>query len=153
MVASLIRWLATGLCAAVFIGACIVGFKNYVFARSQLDSFIAAGITTEAKIANLKPSRGRGSTPVVDLTWEVAGKSCRLSGHPISNQAFKDMEQSLANGAERIPVLVDPTGACRAVIVGDIAYERKQTGLITIAPFLVIAGLGTVVAALAAVRR
>lgn len=125
LIASLFRWLPTGVCAAVFIVACIVGFKNYVFARPHLDSFIAAGITTEA---NLKPSRGRGGTPVVDLKWEAAGKSSRLSEHPISNQAFTDTEQLLASGAGRIPVLVGPTGACHAVIASEIRTEGRDQG-------------------------
>jgi hypothetical protein len=146
------RWLPISIFAAVFVGACLVGFANYFFARPQLEQLIAEGTPTKAQITNLRPSLGRGSTPEVDLIWEGAGKSCRVSRHPISNQAFLDIGRSLASGVDQASVLVDPTGACRAVIVADIQFERKQRGLIPIVAALVIAGLGMVIGALAASR-
>ncbi|WP_139247169.1 hypothetical protein [Hyphomicrobium sp. NDB2Meth4] len=152
ILSAITRWLPTSIFAAVFLGACLVGLTNYLFILPQLERLIADGITTKAQIANLRPSLGRGSTPTVDLTWEGSGKFCRLSGHSISNQTFTDIERSLASTVDQISVLVDPTGACRAVIVADIPFERKQRGLIPIVAALVIAGLGTVIGALAASR-
>jgi hypothetical protein len=152
LLSSVSRWLPTSLFAAVFIWACAVGFTRYIFDRPQLDELIADGITTKAKIANLRPQHGRGSTSSVDLTWEAAGKFCRSSQHSISSLAFKDIQKSLVSGVDQIPVRVDPTGACRAVIVADIPYRRRETGPIVMVPFLVIAGMGTAMAALAASR-
>lgn len=152
MLSSISRWLPAALFAAVFIWACVVGFTKYRFDRPQLDQLIADGIETRAQITNLRPSFGRGSTPAVDLTWERSDKVCRLSQHPISNLAFTDIEQSLRSGVDRVPVLVDPTGARRAVIVADIPFRRRQAGPIMMVPFLILAGLGTAIAALAASR-
>ena len=68
------------------------------------------GITRKAQIGNLGPSLGRGRSSVVDLTWEVAGKLCQLSHHPVGNEALEDIGLSLASGVDDIPVLIDPTG-------------------------------------------
>jgi hypothetical protein len=150
---SIFRWLPTALFAAVFVGACAVGFNNYVFARPELDRFIAAATTTEAHFANLRPAEGRGRSASVDLAWEASGKFCRLSHHPVGKNAFADLERSRASGADRAPILVDPTGECVALVASDIPHQRQQKSLTGIVPFLILSGFGMVIGALAEWRR
>lgn len=146
------RWLPTSIFATALIALCLLGIETYIFAQPKLEQLIANGILTKAQMSKIKMSSGRVRPAEIDLTWEGAGKSCRLSRHPISKQAFEDFKQSLASGADQTSVLVDPTGACVAVIVADIPFERKQRSLIPIVAALILTGLGTVIGSLAASR-
>jgi hypothetical protein len=138
--------LATAAFSLLLVWVAAMAVKRSAFDRSRLDALIAQGIEREARVSNPRITPGRGGGPRIDLQWtSPAGVACVSRDHPVSEEFFQEISKEVR------AVIVDPDDAgCRAVLVDDVAFERRNAGAMPFLAASVILGVGTVLSGLAA---
>ncbi len=142
--------LLTGLS----FGALLFGYGVSVHglgarAASDYQTIVATGVETEARIAGMHISQGKGSsrTYLVDLAWTDTSRQPRTSTVLVSEAYLRQAQKADATGSRRAKIRYQLTDPVSVPVILDDTGHREQLDAATQIFGRVLMGLGGLIAA------